>query len=102
MVPQPTIGKLWTKGGGRPIKAACGRTHTLLCFDDGKLLSCGAGDKGALGYGERKSDLKLIQPAPQRVNGGDVDARSSVIRKRDVKSSVVTKKEGKVGSDEVC
>ncbi|KAJ1456985.1 regulator of chromosome condensation 1/beta-lactamase-inhibitor protein II [Pelagophyceae sp. CCMP2097] len=86
VVPGPTLALLWKShtlkaacGKTAAIKAACGKTHTLIVFEDGAMLSCGAGAKGALGYGTRKADLKEISPTPKRVLAGQVSENTHFV-----------------------
>ena len=67
-VPGPARAKLW-EALGTPTAAATGKNHTLVCYADGTLAACGAGDRGALGLGERKADMPEALAAPKAVPG---------------------------------
>ena len=78
VVPGPTLAPLWAaKGSAR--KAALGKNHTLLCYADGSVYSAGAGERGALGYGERKSDLPERQLTPRKVEGGELAGGAHIV-----------------------
>ena len=44
--------------GFTPVKVACGRLHTVVVTEDGKVLTFGSGKVGQLGHGD-SADSKL-------------------------------------------
>ena len=84
----PTLAPLWLveekKRGSAAsskkvaVKAAVGKNHTLLLYEDGSVASAGYGLRGALGRGNRKGDLveKVFSPGNAAVLGGAADGDS--------------------------
>lgn len=61
----PVHAPLWTtKDGCTVTKIAVGKNHTLACYSDGSCFSAGCGTRGALGRGERKTDLLEVNGVP--------------------------------------
>ena len=47
--------------GKKPRQVSCGGFHTAVITEDGRLYSCGGGEHGQLGLGDRKNKLKPTQ-----------------------------------------
>ena len=66
-VPGPAPATLWDRDGDAAVSAAVGKNHTLVVYASGAAYSCGGGERGALGYGERKAELPERQTTPRAV-----------------------------------
>mmetsp|Transcript_9478 Transcript_9478/g.13113 ORF Transcript_9478/g.13113 Transcript_9478/m.13113 type:complete len:527 (+) Transcript_9478:77-1657(+) len=69
VVRSPKLAKEWRNDDAVPIKAAVGKNHSLVLFDNGIVLSAGCGTRGALGRGSRKLDQPEIEKNPRQVTG---------------------------------
>ncbi|XP_008300642.1 probable E3 ubiquitin-protein ligase HERC3 [Stegastes partitus] len=64
------VAELW---GAKVCRVACGRDHTLVLTDSGKVFSFGRGEQGQLGHGEKShSSVPLPVQLPHDVTNGAI------------------------------